>query len=233
MNQNMKSETTKTQSKIKDITSRLAVRNLNVPEDICLDVQADHVAFESQRDLLCALIEQHAKDLTDTITGGCIFKSYLKMAAEAKKDWENAKVNMLKQVLGEDKDRLEQWTLDYGSHVLTYVMAVGAKGQTEEGYQYKDIDPAIVKNIQDKHAMYDCVQTVIQTLVEMHANDVADIITPSPVFAGFQNIMIEAKKAFELAKNEMQQTVFTPEERQNMISWNLDYQTCKIKYKLA
>ena len=217
MNQNMKS----------GITS-MKTMTAEAPADLCEEIQVCHVSFDAQKEVIASMIEQHAKDLTDRITKSCIFQSYLRMAADSLYDWECAKATLEETMFGESAKNIVEWSLDYTTKTLTYTEAASIK--LVEKQESVSIDKETVDKIQTAHTMYDCINHVITFLSEVHADDVVDIITGSPVFEGFQQLFFKAKKDWEDAKTAMLNNLPDGLQSSMLETWSLNYQTKTLTY---
>lgn len=219
MSQTQKSETMKVNG---------YTHTAGVPEEVCLDVQAADIQFASMRDIICSLIETHAKDIHETITSSAIFKSYLKMAADAKYEWEQSKRAMLYTMFPDGQDLITDWSLDYTTCVLSWnEVPAGTIKPIEK--KSIEISKDVVSGVQEKHALVDCLETIIRYLAEVHASDVVDVITPSDAFKNLQKLLTDAKMDFEHAKQGMLNTTFG-EEISTVTNWSLDYSSCILTY---
>ena len=203
-----------------------------ISEDTCLDVQASDLEFSSMRDVICSLIETHAKDIQENITNSPIFSAVLKQAADAKYEWEIAKNKMLDAAFPDGHDLVTEWSLNYNTSTLSWnEVPAGATGPAE--VKTMAVAEDVVRTIQGKHAMVDCIETCIRYLIEVHAKDAVDFITASDAFKNFKKMLAKAKLEFEQEKVAMINMCFSEKEQEHIAEWSLDYDTCKLSYKLV
>lgn len=206
-------------------------KTLVIPMDTTNDIQVAHVSFDAQLDVLCSMIEEHSRDFDGSVINSPIFKSYINLAAESKREFENLRVRMLFEALGEAADDVKDWDLDYQTGELHYTMLpANASGGV---FAAKGVPIDIVTDTQKKHSVFDCTSCVMSNLAAMHSRDKIDTITTSLAFREFSKIHMQAKTDWENAKAAMIREIFTEEERSKITYWSLDYTTGVLKYRLG
>lgn len=90
------------------------------------------------------------------------------------------------------------------------------------------IDEEIVNKIQLKDFEMQASKDVIAVLLDTHTLDADAKLVASPVFAAYQKRLVEAKAAFERAKDEMITYHVDEELRKQILNWNLDYYSCTL-----
>ena len=88
------------------------------------------------------------------------------------------------------------------------------------------IPEEVVNKIQLKDFETMSMQSVIANVLESHALDADARILETPVFGGYHNMLIKARKEFEQAKDEMIMEYVDENVRKSIINWNLDYSSC-------
>lgn len=94
------------------------------------------------------------------------------------------------------------------------------------------IPEEVVNKIQLKDFETISMQSVIANILESHVLDTDARILETPVFGGYQNMLIKARKEFEQAKNEMIMKYVDEDVRKSIINWNLDYSSCILILQL-
>ena len=85
------------------------------------------------------------------------------------------------------------------------------------------IPQEIVNNIQLKDFEVASMQAVIANILETHAFDKDARVVKSPVFIGYQDKLVQIKKEFEDAKDNMLITFIDKDTRTKVMNWSLDY----------
>lgn len=95
------------------------------------------------------------------------------------------------------------------------------------------IPEEVVNKIQLKDFETISMQSVIANILESHVLDTDARILETPVFGGYQNMLVKVRKEFEQAKDEMIMKYVDEDVRKSIINWNLDYSSCILILQLA
>jgi len=92
------------------------------------------------------------------------------------------------------------------------------------------IDEDVVADIQMKDAAVQVLQRTLSIFLDTHALDATADILNSPVCIGFQKKLVDAKVAFENAKDAMINSTFDETARHKITNWDLNYSACMLSY---
>lgn len=92
------------------------------------------------------------------------------------------------------------------------------------------INEDVVADIQLKDATVQVMQNTLSVFLDTHSLDATDDILNSPIYAGFQKKLVEAKVAFEKAKDSMINENLDADTRQKVVNWDLNYSSGILSY---
>lgn len=92
-----------------------------------------------------------------------------------------------------------------------------------------NVEESIVNDIQTKDIAVQSMQDVLTNLLESHALDEKVSILESPLVNAYQVKIIEAKKAFEQAKDALVDKYIEPELQKKVTNWSLNYSKCELE----
>lgn len=215
MNQILKFENTKQQ--------------ITIDKDTCDDIRVADINFQSQKSVIINLLETHAMDIKDTLTQTVLFVSLLKRVAEALKEWDSLKQDMLKAYVEDagkipDGYTIADWKLDYTTGILDITFAKDVK-QVE---RTEVIDKELCGKIKWTQIAYNAITDIVSTIIEKHSMDAKDTIINNPTFSGFNDLQTRALTEFMDAKSDMMNSYLTDEERACNVTWNLSFDDCKL-----
>lgn len=215
MNQILKFENTKQQ--------------ITIDKDTCDDIRVADINFQSQKSVIINLLETHAMDIKDTLTQTVLFVSLLKRVAEALKEWDSLKQDMLKAYVEDagkipDGYTIADWKLDYTTGILDITFAKDVK-QVE---RTEVIDKELCGKIKGTQIAYNAITDIVSTIIEKHSMDAKDTIINNPTFSGFNDLQTRALTEFMDAKSDMMNSYLTDEERACNVTWNLSFDDCKL-----
>lgn len=192
-----------------------------VDQNIVTDIHVADIEFRSQRDAVIALLDQHTMDLKDRITNTPIFKGMLQQTAQAFKDWQELKTDLADSWdFGGDKE-IVSWKLNYETNEAVVDLADKQDRETQDFI----VSDELINEVQEKHTMYDTVNSIITAMFELHALDAKDTITGSPVFKGFSEIKANYLKDFNDAKQRMFEETAPTNLNFSDELWKLNYKT--------
>ena len=92
-----------------------------ISPEICAAIQRKHVHYQIMEDVCSGIISAHANDMQDALTTSVVFTAYDEQRKKALLAFNNAKKELLANAFtDEERNRLQNWNLDYNSSVLTY-----------------------------------------------------------------------------------------------------------------
>lgn len=92
------------------------------------------------------------------------------------------------------------------------------------------IDEDVVADIQMKDAAVQVLQRTLSIFLDTHALDATDDILSSPICIGFQKKLVDAKVAFEKAKDAMISNTFDEVAIRKITNWDLNYSSGTLSY---
>lgn len=199
-----------------------------IDEDSCADLQAAEIERQSQAALIATLLETHSKDGNANILDAPIVHSLFDFLKEAVIQFAEYKEQIFSEFEKEHDCTIADWSLDYSTCELVYLPA---EKKAEAPLKYTVTDEEATA-IQQKHALFDAANIVINTLVSAHATDTADTITNSEVFKAFLEKKAAYLMDFEKAKKELQNKYIPAEVQEKNPSWSLNYGTAILSVLL-
>lgn len=91
----------------------------------------------------------------------------------------------------------------------------------------------IAEELQSKNFEVLSMQEIITDLLEAHEYDKDDKILNSPILIGYQAKLIKVRVDFERLKDHMLTTFVDEKTLRQVVSWNLDYDSCKLYLQVA
>lgn len=93
---------------------------INIPEDVVNNIEMKDSKFQALSSILQSLIEAHLINTDTSFMTSPVVLKLQEQIAEARTAWENAKNDMaLKYISKEDSERVQSWSLNYGTNELT------------------------------------------------------------------------------------------------------------------
>lgn len=92
------------------------------------------------------------------------------------------------------------------------------------------VNEDVVADIQMKDATVQVLQKTLSIFLDTHTLDATDDILNSPVCVGFQKKLVDAKVAFEQAKDSMINENLDADTRQKVVNWDLNYSSGILSY---
>ena len=195
-----------------------------IDEDACADLQAAEIERQPQAALIATLLETHSKDGNANILDAPIVHSLFDFLKEAVIQFAEYKEQIFSEFEKEHDCTITDWSLDYSTCELTYLPA---KKKTEAPLKYTVAEEEAA-DIQQKHALCDAANFVIDTLISAHATDTADTITDSEVFKAFLKKKAAYLMDFEKAKKALQNKYIPADVQEKNPSWGLNYRTAML-----
>ena len=94
-------------------------KEFSVSDELITEVQDAHTMYDTVTSVITAMLELHALDAKDTITGSSVFKGFSELQSGYLKDFNDAKQRMFEETAPADfKFSEDIWKLNYKEKIL-------------------------------------------------------------------------------------------------------------------
>lgn len=98
--------------------------NVIIPENVVNEIQLKDLKVQSMQGVISSFLEMHSLDNNTVAIESPVFQGYQKMLCEAKKDFEDAKNDLIAEFVEDElKPKVNTWNLDYNSCELVLQIA--------------------------------------------------------------------------------------------------------------
>lgn len=220
MSQRKKSEITTRMNKVTSINAvKSKKKEFLASEETVQELHSCDVMYTSLKSQLANMIETHTKEQKDTLTMAPLFLGLIKSAADAYKDFENAKFILSRQIPVDSGYEIADWSCDYVSRRVTYDL-VTSKPSKQKIIM---IPETVWDPLWDKQLYHQTVADVITWLTDAYANAKKDTITTSEVFKGMLALKARLFDDYDHAKAEMYESQVPTEDKAKYTKWSLSF----------